>query len=159
MLGVKGAWKEAQAPNGKTYYYNTLTKETAWRRPPEMGGAPGGGGAATPSIHAPPAAFKPAARQLPSAMKDAPSGGGSIAPEQEEELQAMGVKELKAFLTARDVECKAALDKEDLLEQARTAVLAGKQPVVWREATAPDGRKYYFNPQTKKTSWTKPAHM
>ena len=33
----------------------------------------------------------------------------------------MGIKELKAYLTARDVEIKSALDKEDLLEQARAA--------------------------------------
>ena len=71
----------------------------------------------------------------------------------------MGVKELKAYLNARDVEVKNALDKEDLLEQARAVAISGKQPVKWQEATAPDGRKYYYNPQTKKTSWTKPAHM
>ena len=46
-----------------------------------------------------------------------------------------------------------------LLEQARAVAISGKQPVKWQEATAPDGRKYYYNPVTKKTSWTKPAHM
>jgi pre-mRNA-processing factor 40 len=30
---------------------------------------------------------------------------------------------------------------------------------LWREATAPDGRVYYYNPQTKATQWTKPAEM
>jgi len=26
----------------------------------------------------------------------------------------------------------------------------------WKEAVAPDGRKYYFNSVTKQTSWDKP---
>jgi pre-mRNA-processing factor 40 len=32
-------------------------------------------------------------------------------------------------------------------------------PAAWREATAPDGRVYYYNAQTKATQWTKPADM
>lgn len=27
----------------------------------------------------------------------------------------------------------------------------------WKEATAPDGRTYYYNVVTKETTWTKPA--
>jgi pre-mRNA-processing factor 40 len=29
----------------------------------------------------------------------------------------------------------------------------------WTEHTAPDGRKYYFNSQTNKSSWEKPAEL
>jgi hypothetical protein len=29
----------------------------------------------------------------------------------------------------------------------------------WREATAPDGRKYYYNRRTKETTWKKPENF
>jgi pre-mRNA-processing factor 40 len=34
--GVPSVWQEAKAPDGKTYYYNTITKVTKWEKPPEM---------------------------------------------------------------------------------------------------------------------------
>ncbi|KAK4923092.1 U1 snRNP protein, partial [Elasticomyces elasticus] len=33
------------------------------------------------------------------------------------------------------------------------------QQGTWQEARAPDGRAYYYNTQTKETSWTKPQDM
>jgi len=30
-------------------------------------------------------------------------------------------------------------------------------PSGWKEASAPDGRTYYFNSSTKQTTWTKPT--
>ena len=32
-------------------------------------------------------------------------------------------------------------------------------PGLWQEARAPDGRTYYYNTQTKETSWSKPADL
>lgn len=32
-------WKEAQAPDGRTYYYNTITKATRWDKPEETNGS------------------------------------------------------------------------------------------------------------------------
>lgn len=31
-----GLWQEARAPDGRTYYFNTQTKETSWQKPPDL---------------------------------------------------------------------------------------------------------------------------
>merc|ERR1711948_178778 len=32
-------WQEFTTPEGKPYYFNSVTKETRWEKPPELGGA------------------------------------------------------------------------------------------------------------------------
>lgn len=34
-------WQEFTTPEGKPYYFNSVTKETRWEKPPELGGAAG----------------------------------------------------------------------------------------------------------------------
>ena len=34
----------------------------------------------------------------------------------------------------------------------------GPPPEVWLEHVSPEGRSYYSNPQTKKTTWDRPAN-
>ena len=31
-----GLWSEARSPDGRVYYYNTVTKATQWTKPPEL---------------------------------------------------------------------------------------------------------------------------
>jgi outer membrane protein assembly factor BamB len=32
------SWREAQSPDGKTYYFNSTTKVVMWEKPAELGG-------------------------------------------------------------------------------------------------------------------------
>lgn len=33
---IAGLWQEARAPDGRSYYYNTQTKETSWQKPQDL---------------------------------------------------------------------------------------------------------------------------
>ena len=35
-MNAGALWSEAQAPDGRTYYYNTQTKQTQWTKPAEL---------------------------------------------------------------------------------------------------------------------------
>lgn len=43
--------------------------------------------------------------------------------------------------------------------QSAQSQAASQGAAVWTEHTAPDGRKYYFNKATQKSSWSKPPDM
>jgi len=46
-------WQEFTTPEGKPYYFNTVTKETRWEKPAELGGgAAAAGGTAQPALGA-----------------------------------------------------------------------------------------------------------
>ena len=35
-MSAAGVWKEANAPDGRIYYYNTVTNATTWEKPADM---------------------------------------------------------------------------------------------------------------------------
>ena len=48
----KPPWKETRDDRGRTYFYNSTTREVSWTRPAEMGSPAVDGGGATPAEHA-----------------------------------------------------------------------------------------------------------
>jgi pre-mRNA-processing factor 40 len=38
VVGPPGLWQEARNPEGRAYYYNTVTKATQWTKPIELMG-------------------------------------------------------------------------------------------------------------------------
>jgi pre-mRNA-processing factor 40 len=66
---LPAGWKATKAADGRTYYYNSLTKKTQWTRPkPDDGAAPADG--------APPAAAAGADAPLPAGWKSAKAPDG-----------------------------------------------------------------------------------
>ena len=69
----------------------------------------------------------------------------------------MSGKALRKFLRARDVDAEGVGDGAPLLELALAS--AHLPTVVWQKTKAADGRYYWFNAETKATSWTKPEEL
>lgn len=60
-------WQEFTTPEGKPYYFNSVTKETRWEKPAELGGAaPAGAAGAGLGLPAPGQSFAPAALAITS---------------------------------------------------------------------------------------------
>jgi len=57
-------WQEFTTPEGKPYYFNTVTKETRWEKPAELGGGAAAGAPATGAGGAPLAIAGQAANQV-----------------------------------------------------------------------------------------------
>lgn len=99
MNGINGhsappvLWQEARNPEGRVYYYNTITKATQWTKPEDL-------------------------------MTAA-------------EVRATGVPIIYSCT--------------NILFQLALA----NQP--WKEYTADGGRKYWYNEETKQSSWEMPA--
>jgi pre-mRNA-processing factor 40 len=88
-------WQEHRTPDGRSYYYNTLTKATQWTKPEDL-------------------------------------------------------------MTPAEV-CASACHR-DVVDAANLACLPQRalanQP--WKEYTAEGGRKYWYNTETKQSSWEMP---
>jgi pre-mRNA-processing factor 40 len=57
-------------------------------------------------------------------------------------------------LRRRDTEHMAEASSQQALATASNS--SGSGDSVWAEYTTPEGRKYYFNKETKETTWDKP---
>jgi len=90
------AWQEARTPDGRSYYYNSITKVTQWTKPEDLMG---------------PAEVSKSKLALPSSRR----------------------------LAANPHASQRAL---------------ANQP--WKEYTAEGGRKYWYNTETKQSSWEMP---
>ncbi|GBF88168.1 hypothetical protein Rsub_00880 [Raphidocelis subcapitata] len=129
-------WTEHKAPDGRPYYYNSITKVSAWTKPEPL---------MTPEERARAAAAAAAAKL--SAQQ--PAGGAPMQaqrqpqPQQQQQQQQQPAAAPAAAPTAA---AGGAPDPE--------AVAAA-----WREHSAPDGRKYYHNRLTKESRWVMPEEM
>jgi len=161
-----GAWESHQAPDGRTYYHNTVSGQTTWKRPPELDEPAAARQPSASTSDASGATRESAAMSMANAPPKLSSAKvASVkepkAPKADADpaanLTNMSPKQLKKFLRARGVEHEDDIDHAALLALAVKS--AHLQTVVWQKTKTADGKFYYFNCVTKATSWAKPADV
>ncbi|WIA16549.1 hypothetical protein OEZ85_013221 [Tetradesmus obliquus] len=131
-------WTEHPGPNGRSYFFNRVTKVSTWTKPDELmtaverakAAADKAGAAAPAAAAAAPAAAAPAAAAAAPAAA-APAAASSAA--------------------ASDVAAAAAA--------AGSSSAVSEAAKAWKQYTAPDGRPYFYNKITKESKWTMPEEM
>ena len=124
-------WKEVSSADGRTYYHNQRTNETAWERPAEM--------------DPPPAAAAPAPERRRQRRVDAPDSHPASSHMGEAPSRT---GDAHAFLSALDPVVASA-----------PPPVAPAPATHWREVSSADGRTYYHNQRTNETAWQRPAEM
>ena len=164
-----GVWKPAvHTPSGRRYWWNTATRETQW----DNGGSSGSAATTPPAKSAGPvshvatatAATQPQADQGPWKAFTAPNGRTFY------HNAATGVRTWSLPVDASPASARKA-DSASPSVSVRTSTIGGgagagtdsgnasaaTSTAAWREAKAPDGRVFYWNPATRERSWTKPT--
>eukprot|EP00667_Euglena_gracilis_P005167 EG_transcript_5198 len=147
-VGSAGAWQELLHSSGRRYYFNAVTQERTWQRPPEMDGPAAGqpGPPATAAAAAAPVSPTPTTAAPTPAPQDVWVEG--VSPQ--------GVKYYFNKVTKVSTwDRPAELDRPPPPPKPE----APAAPSVWQECTAPSGDKYWYNPVTKVSTWERPAEL
>ncbi|KAL3270794.1 hypothetical protein HHI36_021317 [Cryptolaemus montrouzieri] len=151
-------WTEHKAPDGRTYYYNSVTKQSSWQKPDQL---------------------KSPAELLLSQCpwKEYTADNGKIYYHNINTKESRWVippelEEIKAKIAASEVEPIKAKVPSENASPFQAAVLPCSPPGFgvfpaptanpsdqWTEHKAPDGRTYYYNSVTKQSSWQKPDQL
>ena len=89
----------------------------------------------------------------------AAAGGADpdVSAQEMEELKALSAKQLRKFIRQRGVEEEEALTNDQRDELLALAVRCVRLPLVlWQKVLTPDGKAYWYNTETKATTWTRP---
>jgi hypothetical protein len=153
VIETRGVWQRLWTPDGKAYYMNTFTKDTMWEKPPEFGGD---GTKVSQVVFGP---LSDEARKLTrneSAVADdfdsdvmtlAKRVPGSKLPGKE--THPANAPWWSKMPVPEDKSSKAASESKP------NAVSSG----VWQQLLGPGGRPYYYNTESRATTWDKPAEF
>jgi len=166
-------WRAAQSPEGKTYYYHTVTKQTTWSRPSDPAPtAPKG-----PSPGSQPDGW------LPDGWEELQTLGGhaywyhkesrstawkrptaEFQRQMEEKAKAAAAKAQAAAKAAPDDVATALGDWVHALHapaapepDADMAVEVAPLAAGWAELHTLGGRPYYYHEESRATAWTRPT--
>eukprot|EP01113_Clastostelium_recurvatum_P006123 TRINITY_DN12778_c0_g1_i1.p1 TRINITY_DN12778_c0_g1~~TRINITY_DN12778_c0_g1_i1.p1 ORF type:complete len:785 (-),score=141.61 TRINITY_DN12778_c0_g1_i1:31-2385(-) len=128
-------WQQATTPEGKVYYYNTVTRQTSWTNP-----------AQAESPAAPKPSFKPGLN--PSTGLRSPAMVPTIT-----HFKPLGQQHVST--PSPNSPTSTPTSPTNSVAAASPMVASASQDT-WVEYTTEDGKRYYFNPTTQKTSWTRP---
>ncbi|KAK9729278.1 U1 snRNP protein [Basidiobolus ranarum] len=150
---INPAWSEHLMPDGRTYYYNSVTKQSLWEKPAELSGD---------SEKKPKndvwkeyltkegkkyyynTETKVTTWEAPSELKA-----------QEKNTASTISPNVSSIQNSATVTTPQTSDPSTPV----SAPIANSGSTLWKEYTTEDGRKYYHNSATKVTTWEMPAEF
>lgn len=178
----QSAWREVRTKEGRVYYYNRVTKETQWQRPPEFttspksaeAPAPNSSNAETKSVAAVSTVSAPTGESAsnsghPTALdsQDLPPGWRQHRTSEGRQYFYNATTKQTRWDRPIHTQPKAEAAIADPVHDREAATLHDQQllkrpnasSATWAEHHTPDGRVYFFNSVTRETSWTRPENI
>ncbi|EFP07631.1 CRE-TCER-1 protein [Caenorhabditis remanei] len=141
------AWTEFNAPDGRKYYYNSITHENTWEKPRALADKDNGSKSPEPvqsaAIAEAQAKAQAALAAFMAQQKNSSNGGGGMPLSK---AQASGAA------AAAAVNAEAAKKKDSTRPVSSTPVSGTPWCVVWTG----DSKVFFYNPSTKTSVWERP---
>lgn len=141
------AWSEFNAPDGRKYYFNSITQENTWEKPKALVDRENGGKSPEPvqsaAIAEAQAKAQAALAAFMAQQKNASNGGGGM---------PMSKAQASGAAAAAAVNAEAAKKKDSTRPVSSTPVSGTPWCVVWTG----DGKVFFYNPSTKTSVWDRP---
>eukprot|EP00879_Flechtneria_rotunda_P008532 GHRR01008939.1.p1 GENE.GHRR01008939.1~~GHRR01008939.1.p1 ORF type:complete len:656 (+),score=305.57 GHRR01008939.1:244-1968(+) len=135
----KSDWTEHPGPNGRKYYYNSVTKVSTWVKPEEL--------------------MTPEERAKAAADKAAAGGTAAAAPSNTSKTPAAAASPAMPAAAGAPASAAAGSGAGAAPVASAGGHSAADVAKAWKQYTAPDGRPYYYNKLTKESKWTMPEEM
>ena len=163
--GESNQWKQHTTKDGRTYYYNTITKATQWNPP---AGFPASTASAGDSIRTP---SKGSSSELKATLDNNPSSKSSEPDDLPTGWASHKTPDGRVYYyhavtretrwskpSVADLPTKEKQELHGIPPAAASAPISSTSlPSAWAESTTADGKVYYYNKLTRQTSWTKPV--